>query len=112
LHRISEQGFILDRNAVDQNEDQRNDVHQNKHSNDDVLHINIRFSSFRHTDQHPADTEFDWDDSRAIANFEDQKKLVNEKLVWPGIASTIRVIITFCASAAYFSLPGFARVVV
>ena len=70
---------VLDRNAVDQNEDQCNNVHHGEHANHDILHINVNFSPFRHANQHPTDTELDRYNSSAIANFEDEEELVNEK---------------------------------
>lgn len=105
---------VLDGNAVDQNEDQCNNIHHREHANHDILHININLSSFRHANQHPTDAELDRYNSSAIANFEDEEELVDCKwwLVFHEIQTKFDSGLTFCASAEYFSFPGFASVVV
>lgn len=53
--RLGLMEYSLYWNAVGQNEDQSNDVHDHEGSNDDILHIEIRLATLSNTNQHPTD---------------------------------------------------------
>lgn len=66
---------VLNRDAVDEDEDQGNDIHCHKDRDHDILDIHIQLPPLGDSDQHPADAEFDGDDGRHVSNLEDQEEL-------------------------------------
>lgn len=70
--------FILHGNAIDQDENQCDDVHQSEQGNDGILDIDVKLPPLGNTNQHPTDTELDGDDSSAVADFEDKEELYDQ----------------------------------
>jgi hypothetical protein len=47
------------------------------------LCIEVRLAPLCHSNQHPTDAELNWDDSSAVADFEDKKELVGPLVLCP-----------------------------
>jgi hypothetical protein len=68
-------GIILHRDTVDENENQRDNVHGRKQPDHAVLDVDVHLAALGDADQHPTDTELDGDDGGDIADFKDQEEL-------------------------------------
>jgi len=67
---------LLHGDAVDQNEDQSDNVHEHECGNDNILYVEVNFTATCHSNQHPTDAELNRNNGRAVANFKDQEELV------------------------------------
>lgn len=71
------------------------------------MNVKVLLASTCHSDQHPTDAELNWNDGRAIPDFEDEEEL--EKILVSVGELEGGFALTFFPSASYFSLPGSAN---